>query len=102
MKYLVLLQKEKTGFSATVPVLPGCRATGPTEEETLKKIRGQIARTLARTKAVAVEVEAPSFPAAEHPWTPFAGMWKDDPGFEDFLTEIAADRRAVDSQEEPA
>lgn len=102
MKYLVLLQKEETGYSATVPVLPGCKATGPTQEEALEKVRAQITRTLARTKAVTVEVEGPSSSFAEHPWLPFAGMWKDDPSFEDFLVEIAADRRAVDFQEDPA
>ena len=34
-----------------------------------------------------------------HPWEPFAEAWKDDPTFEDFLSEIKADRRRVDAEE---
>jgi len=31
-KYLVIIEKTKTGFSAYVPDLPGCIATGKTKE----------------------------------------------------------------------
>ena len=91
MRYTVLLQKNKDGYTATVPVLPGCRTKGPTEKETLEKIRAEIAETLSRTKAVTVEIDAPGATPSSHPWEQFAGIWKDDPTFEDLLTEIEAD-----------
>jgi predicted RNase H-like HicB family nuclease len=37
-KYLVLFEKTATGFSAFVPDLPGCVATGSTKEEVKQNI----------------------------------------------------------------
>ena len=37
-KYLVIIEKSKTGFSAYVPDLPGCIATGDSKENTEKNI----------------------------------------------------------------
>jgi predicted RNase H-like HicB family nuclease len=42
MKYAILLEPTKTGFSAHVPDLPGCVAAGETREETLDLIREAI------------------------------------------------------------
>jgi len=43
MKYLVIIEKTKTGFSAFSPDLPGCVATGATREEPEKNMRDAIA-----------------------------------------------------------
>jgi predicted RNase H-like HicB family nuclease len=43
MKYLVILERTKMGFSAFSPDLPGCIATGATREETEKNMRDAIA-----------------------------------------------------------
>ena len=37
-KYLVIFEKTSTGYSAYVPDLPGCIATGSTKDETEKNI----------------------------------------------------------------
>jgi predicted RNase H-like HicB family nuclease len=42
MRYAILLGLTKTGFSAHVPDLPGCVATGETREETLDLIHEAI------------------------------------------------------------
>jgi predicted RNase H-like HicB family nuclease len=42
MRYAILLEPTKTGFSAHVPDLPGCVAAGETREETLNLIREAI------------------------------------------------------------
>jgi predicted RNase H-like HicB family nuclease len=42
MRYAILLEPTKTGFSAHVPDLPGCAAAGETREETLDLIREAI------------------------------------------------------------
>ena len=42
MKYLVIIEKTKRGFSAFSPDLPGCVATGTTREETEKNMRDAI------------------------------------------------------------
>ncbi len=42
MRYAILLEPTKTGFSAHVPDLPGCVAAGETREETLELMREAI------------------------------------------------------------
>lgn len=37
-KYLVIFEKTNTGYSAYLPDLPGCIATGRTKDETEKNI----------------------------------------------------------------
>ena len=42
MKYAVLYEKTRTGYSAHVPDLPGCIATGATLQETEHRMREAI------------------------------------------------------------
>jgi predicted RNase H-like HicB family nuclease len=39
MKYLIVIEPTETGFSAYSPDLPGCVATGATEEEVEREMR---------------------------------------------------------------
>ena len=39
MKYMVVIEKGKTGYGAHVPDLPGCIAAGETQEEVLELIK---------------------------------------------------------------
>ena len=43
MKYLVVIEKTQTGFSAYSPDLPGCVTTGTTQHETAKNMEAAIA-----------------------------------------------------------
>ncbi|RPH94556.1 MAG: type II toxin-antitoxin system HicB family antitoxin [Lysobacterales bacterium] len=43
MKYLIILEKTGTGFSAYSPDLPGCVSAGDTPEETEDNMREAIA-----------------------------------------------------------
>ena len=47
MKYAVLFEQTKTGYSAHIPDLPGCIAAGATLAETADLIRGAIRLHLA-------------------------------------------------------
>jgi predicted RNase H-like HicB family nuclease len=42
MKYAVVYEKAPRNFSAYVPDLPGCVATGKTRDEVERRIRGAI------------------------------------------------------------
>jgi predicted RNase H-like HicB family nuclease len=42
MKYAVVIEKAENNYSAYVPDLPGCVATGKTEEEAEQQIREAI------------------------------------------------------------
>jgi len=50
----------------------------------------------ARLIIVPLEIEHPH---SGHPWLKFAGMFKDDPLFDDVLTEIEAYRRELDADD---
>ena len=39
MDYLIIIEATKSGFSAYAPDLPGCIATGPTADKTMKLMR---------------------------------------------------------------
>ena len=43
MKYLVVIEPTATGFSAYSPDLPGCVATGATEDEVAREMREAMA-----------------------------------------------------------
>lgn len=43
MKYAVIVEKAENNYSAYVPDLPGCVATGKTREETVQNMRQAIA-----------------------------------------------------------
>ena len=42
MRYAIVIEKTATGFSAFVPDLPGCIATGATRSEVEGEIKGAI------------------------------------------------------------
>ncbi|MEQ1947159.1 MAG: type II toxin-antitoxin system HicB family antitoxin [Bryobacteraceae bacterium] len=42
MRYAVIFEKTSTGYSAYVPDLPGCVATGKSHDEVAELIRGAI------------------------------------------------------------
>lgn len=42
MRYAIVVEKAENNYSAYVPDLPGCVATGHTVEETEREIRGAI------------------------------------------------------------
>lgn len=96
--YDVLIENEPNGLvSATVLGLPDCRTTAATKEEALTNIRESLTARLASSEIVTLEIELPK---TGHPWMKFAGMFKDDPQFDEMLAYIEADRRELDAEME--
>ena len=46
MKYLIIIEKTRTGYSAFSQDIPGCIATGKTKKETIKNMEIAIAMHL--------------------------------------------------------
>ena len=59
MKYLIVIEKTSTGFSAYSPDLPGCVATGRSREETEREMREAISFHLEGLKAEGEPVPQP-------------------------------------------
>src|SRR5712691_1848213 len=51
MKYLIVIERTGTGFSAYSPDLPGCIATGNTRDEVEREMKGAVAFHLDGLKA---------------------------------------------------
>ncbi len=68
-------------------------ASGSTRDEAIAKLRAKIQAKLKNgTELVALELGP-----EPHPWMEFAGMFKDDPYFEDVLKIMAENRKRMDA-----
>jgi len=98
MRYTVFLRQHNGQHYAVVPLLPSCSAQGRTREEALHNVKVAIEETLANMEITTVEVNLPGQPAPANPWLDMAGMFQDDPLFDDMLAAVAAYRRTLDAQ----
>lgn len=60
MKYLIVIEQTDTGYSAYVPDVPGCVATGDTRAEVEREMKGAIAFHLDGLKAEGLAIPQPS------------------------------------------
>ena len=60
MRYAIVIEKAESNYSAYVPDLPGCVATGATVEETEKQIREAIEFHLEGMREDGVAIPPPS------------------------------------------
>ena len=65
------------------------------------QIKQQLTAYLSQSpEVIQIELE-PAAPGA-HPWLQFAGMWADDPTWDDFVAEVAAYRQEMDKADAEA
>jgi predicted RNase H-like HicB family nuclease len=94
--YDVLIENQEDGrVLATVIGLPDCQAIGATKEQALTSLYERLSERLAKAEIVSIEIEPPK---AEHPWMKFAGMYKDNPLFDEVQAYIEAERRELDAE----
>jgi len=97
MRYTVFLRQSDSQYYAVVPLLPLCSARGCTREEVLHNVKVAIEETLANMDITTVEVGPPSQLAPANRWLETAGMFQDDPLFDEMLAEVAVYRRTLDA-----
>lgn len=94
--YNVLLEYPTTGqVSARVLGWPDCVVEAASKAEALAALQVMVTERLRDREIVSLEIAVPA-PEPEHPWMQFAGMFKDDPDFDDVLKFIEEDRRQLD------
>src|SRR5580693_8236675 len=69
-------------------------AEGATREEALAQLKDKIQARIAGAEVVTLDVGA-----TEHPWMQFAGMYKDDPLFDEWQKAIAEYRDQVEKDD---
>jgi predicted RNase H-like HicB family nuclease len=84
MSYDILLEKvENNGYTARVWGWPEIAVQAATREEAMERVSAALRKQLQDVEIVRLDLET-----AEHPLARFAGMWVDDPTFDDFVTEM--------------
>jgi predicted RNase H-like HicB family nuclease len=59
MKYLIVIEKTGTGYSAYSPDVPGCVATGTTRDEAEREMKSAVAFHLEGLKSEGMAVPTP-------------------------------------------
>jgi len=93
MTYDVLVTKRDEKFIARVRAWPEIVAEGDTEQEVLMKARADLKSLLAQGRIVQLEIDVKP---DEHPWRQFAGMFADDPDWDEFQASIQQCREELD------
>jgi hypothetical protein len=83
MEYTILIQPKRGGYAATIVNLPGCHAQGKTEQEALDKVCARAQEVLTKSKFVTINLPENGHNADE-PWLAMAGMWRDDPTWDEY------------------
>ena len=100
MRYTVFLKQCDGQYHAVVPLLPACTASGQTRDEALLNLKMAIKETLSNMEITTVEVDHSDSPDDSNRWLETAGMFQDDPLFDDMLAEVRAYRQTLDGQSE--
>ncbi|QLE54221.1 type II toxin-antitoxin system HicB family antitoxin [Nostoc sp. TCL26-01] len=95
LNYSVLIEEKEGGYQATVWGLPDCQVFATTREDALHNLHEIVDRRLKNVEIVTQEIAVPK---PEHPWMKFAGMFKDDPMFDEVLADIEEYRREIDAE----
>ncbi len=84
------------GFRATGGLPFEITVEGATRDEALGRLRAEIQKRMAcGATVVALELT----PTGENPWVQGAGMFRDDPQFDEWQAEISEYRRQVDQDD---
>jgi predicted RNase H-like HicB family nuclease len=95
MTYDVILRKKQNKYIARVRDWPEVVIEEDTREAAITQIKQQLTAYLSQPPEV-IHIELEPAAPGEHPWLQFAGMWADDPTWDDFITEVAASRQEMD------
>jgi predicted RNase H-like HicB family nuclease len=87
----ILLENGTNGFRASVLGLPGCQAEGATREAALAKVQMVLQERLVTAEIVTIPLSSQALPK-------LAGIFKDDPQWDDFQAAVASYRQEMDAE----
>lgn len=104
MQYQIFIQNPtEHKFTASVVGLHSCVAEGQTKEEAIAGVQLVLEEQLAQGEFVTLNLPSVALTSisrepdqAEHPWAKFAGMWAEDPQFDEFVAEMQRERELED------
>jgi predicted RNase H-like HicB family nuclease len=90
-KISVLLEREIEGFRASILGLSGCRAQGATREDALANVQTALRSRLESAEIVSIQLESPAL-------SKLAGIFKDDPQWDEFQAAMDSYRQQLDAE----
>ena len=93
MQYQIFIQSKKDNFIASVVGMPNVMVEANTEEEAISKAKSELQAQLATGKFVTVEVNPQQITDGETTQIKYAGIFANDPTFDDFMDKLAAIRK---------
>jgi hypothetical protein len=94
--FQVLIKSESVGkVSATVLGLPEFRAEGSDSASAIAVLKMLLTETFSQAEIVSIDI---AIPQPKNPWLEMVGRFKDDPHFDEVLSDIEAYRREQDAE----
>lgn len=94
MQYQVLVENsQQNSFIASVIGMPSLAMKGRTEAEAIAKLKTALEMQLARGKIVTIDLDVKNKLETATSELNYAGVWQEDPSFDDFMTKLAEIRR---------
>ena len=94
MTYDVILRKKDNKYVARIRDWPELVVEEPTRDAALSQMKTQLVEYLSNPpEIVKIDVDPQG---QENPWLRFAGMWADDPTWDEFVAEVDAYRQEID------
>jgi predicted RNase H-like HicB family nuclease len=88
-----IIEQETEGkYQAVVLGWAGCKAEGNSREEVITNISLVVGDRLEKAELISLAIQPPK---PEHPWMKFAGMYKDNPLFNEVVAYMEADRNTL-------
>ena len=101
MQYQVFIQSQsEQNFTASVVGIPNLTVEGRTEEEALSLAKAALEVQLATGKFVTIEVNSILQPRETEAQMRYAGVFADDPTFDDFMEKLAVIRKEANAAED--
>lgn len=97
MSYMVSVeQKGNAHWSAQVLGWEDCHVEADSREAAVSQLKQTLNDRLSQMDLIVLDIPVP---AIEHSWMKYAGMFENDPLFDEVLDEIAEYRRQLDSEQ---
>jgi hypothetical protein len=97
LKVTLLVETLPSGqVAASVFELPDCRVEASTREEAITQIKATFLERLKHIETISWDVPVKT---SEPAWMKFAGIFKDDPDFQEIMNQIQAERNCDDESE---
>ncbi|BAZ08933.1 hypothetical protein NIES4071_07390 [Calothrix sp. NIES-4071] len=100
MQYQVFVQSHPDNkFIASIVGIPNSTVEGGTKEEAIALAKAALETQLASGELVTIDVGKEHSQQQTDPWLKHMGIFASDPTFDDFLSEVAAYRQQIFSEE---